>query len=188
MLLVQFSPKEASDELVAAVRSGKLPESVVDERCRKVLAYKYLLGLRGKQPKLQISGLGYRIRTEEAQDLASRLRKASVTVLDNYFDVLPLAADRSKIAVLSMGEPAEDSAFVAAMRQQGVTDVYRLSWQAGRDERAKVREALSAYSGWLSAWRAFRMWAMIMWRSLPGWTCPGRWSMPASRPTDRWRC
>ena len=45
-----------------------------------------------------------------------------------------------------MGEPAEDSAFVAAMRQQGVTDVYRLSWQAGRDERAKVREALSAYS------------------------------------------
>ena len=146
VLLVQFSPKEASDELVAAVRSGKLPESVVDERCRKVLAYKYLLGLRGKQPKLQISGLGYRIRTEEAQDLASRLRKASVTVLDNYFDVLPLAADRSKIAVLSMGEPAEDSAFVAAMRQQGVTDVYRLSWQAGRDERAKVREALSAYS------------------------------------------
>ena len=146
LLLVQFSPKEASDELVAAVRSGKLPESVVDERCRKVLAYKYLLGLRGKQPKLQISGLGYRIRTEEAQDLASRLRKASVTVLDNYFDVLPLAADRSKIAVLSMGEPAEDSAFVAAMRQQGVTDVYRLSWQAGRDERAKVREALSAYS------------------------------------------
>ena len=146
VLLVQFSPKEASDELVAAVRSGKLPESVVDERCRKVLAYKYLLGLRGKQSKLQISGLGYRIRTEEAQDLASRLRKASVTVLDNYFDVLPLAADRSKIAVLSMGEPAEDSAFVAAMRQQGVTDVYRLSWQAGRDERAKVREALSAYS------------------------------------------
>lgn len=146
VLLVQFSPKEASDELVAAVRSGKLPESVVDERCRKVLTYKYLLGLRGKQPKLQISGLGYRIRTEEAQDLASRLRKASVTVLDNYFDVLPLAADRSKIAVLSMGEPAEDSAFVAAMRQQGVTDVYRLSWQAGRDERAQVREALSAYS------------------------------------------
>ena len=146
VLLVQFSPKEASDELVAAVRSGKLPESVVNERCRKVLTYKYLLGLRGKQPKLQISGLGYRIRTEEAQDLASRLRKASVTVLDNYFDVLPLAADRSKIAVLSMGEPAEDSAFVAAMRQQGVTDVYRLSWQADRDERAQVREALSAYS------------------------------------------
>ena len=147
MLLVQFSAKEALDELVGAVRSGEVPEALIDEKCRKVLTCKYLLGLRGKQRKLQISGLGYRIDTEGARDLASRLRKASVTVLNNYFDVLPLAAGRSKIAVLSMGgQVAEDSAFVSAMKQLGGADVYRLSWNADEAARAKVREALSAYN------------------------------------------
>ena len=147
MLLVQFSAKEALNELVGAVRSGELPEALINEKCRKVLTYKYLLGLRGKQRKLQISGLSHRVNTEEACDLASRLRKASVTVLNNYFDVLPLATGRTKIAVLSMGgQEAEDSAFVSAMQQQGVADVYRLPWNADGNVRAKVREALMGYN------------------------------------------
>ena len=147
MLLVQFSAKEALNELVGAVRSGELPEALINEKCRKVLTYKYLLGLRGKQRKLQISGLSHRVNTEEARDLASRLRKASVTVLNNYFDVLPLATGRTKIAVLSMGgQEAEDSAFVSAMQQQGVADVYRLPWNADGNVRAKVREALMGYN------------------------------------------
>ena len=149
VLLVQFSAKEALNELVGAVRSGEVPQALIDEKCRKVLTYKYLLGLRGKQRKLQISGLGYRIDTEEARSLASRLRKASVTVLNNYFDVLPLAAGgHAKIAVLSMGgqEEAEDSAFVSAMQQLGAADVYRLPWNADGTARAKVREALTGYN------------------------------------------
>lgn len=146
MLLVQFSAKEALNELVGAVRSGELPEALINEKCRKVLTYKYLLGLRGKQRKLQISGLSHRVNTEEARDLASRLRKASVTVLNNYFDVLPLATGHTKIAVLSMGgQEAEDSVFVSAMQQQGVADVYRLPWNADGNVRAKVREALMGY-------------------------------------------
>ncbi len=149
VLLVQFSAKEALNELVGAVRSGEVPQALIDEKCRKVLTYKYLLGLRGKQRKLQISGLGYRIDTEEARSLASRLRKASVTVLNNYFDVLPLATGgHAKIAVLSMGgqEEAEDSAFVSAMQQLGAADVYRLPWNADGTARAKVREALADYN------------------------------------------
>lgn len=146
MLLVQFSAKEALEELTEAVRTGEIPETLVNEKCRKVLTYKYLLGLTQQQPKLQISGLSYRINTQEANDLAATLRKAAVTVLNNYFNVLPLSADRSEVAVLSMGDAAGDSAFVSAMKKWGVAGTYRLPWNADSETRARVREALSAYN------------------------------------------
>ena len=145
MLLVQYTPDKALDELVKAVHAGQISETLINEKCRKVLAYKYMLGLRERKPKVQVSGLGYRINSEEAHMLASKLRKASVTVLNNYFNVLPLAGGNAQVAVLSLGADKQDSAFVEAMRQQADVDVYRLPWNAGEPEKGNVRKALSAY-------------------------------------------
>lgn len=146
MLLVQYSPDKALSELTQAVRTGLITESMIDEKCRKVLTYKYMLGLREKQPKLQISGLSYRIQTEEAMRLASDLRKASVTVLNNFFDVLPLGGENTKMAVLSMGEEAIDSAFVASVKQlHPDAAAYRLPWKASEADKEAVRTALSDY-------------------------------------------
>ena len=91
MVLVQFNTKNAVQELVDAVESGQLSKDELDAKCRKVLMYKYMLGLRNRQPQLRVSGMSYRINTEEAQVLAAKLRCSAVTVLNNYFDVLPLA-------------------------------------------------------------------------------------------------
>ena len=73
---------------VDAVESGQLSKDELDAKCRKVLMYKYMLGLRNRQPQLRVSGMSYRINTEEAQALAAKLRRSAVTVLNNYFDVL----------------------------------------------------------------------------------------------------
>lgn len=88
MVLVQFNTKNAVQELVDAVESGQLSKDELDAKCRKVLMYKYMLGLRNRQPQLRVSGMSYRINTEEAQALAAKLRRSAVTVLNNYFDVL----------------------------------------------------------------------------------------------------
>ena len=52
------------------------------QKCRKVLTYKYILGLERK-PFVKLSGLGTRINTPQTRDLISRLNLAAITVLNN---------------------------------------------------------------------------------------------------------
>lgn len=146
VLLVQSETEEALAELMTALKQGDLTEEEINMHCRKVLACKYQLGLRTKPAKLQVSGLSHRICSEEALGLASRLRKEAVTVLNNYFGMLPLkaAADGQNIAVLSMGTSSADSAFVAAMERRGV-DCFRLPWNATEEEGTAVCRKLAAY-------------------------------------------
>ena len=93
-----------------------------------------MLGLRGRQPKLQVSGISYRINTESAQALAADLRRAAVTVVSNYFGVLPLAPVEGDIVVLSIGEAGKDSAFVERLKESAGVVRYQLA--AGADAAA----------------------------------------------------
>lgn len=147
LLLVQFSVQKALHELKEAVKNGSLTTEEIDAHCRKVLAWKYYLGLRQKQDKLPSKGIESRICTPEAQELASTLRKKAVTVLNNYFQMLPLApaSEEKNIAVLSMGAQESDSAFVAAMQSRGC-DMIRLPWNASTKEQQAVKQKLTAYN------------------------------------------
>lgn len=147
MLLVQFSVHEALHELTAAVKNGLLTAEEIEARCRKVLAWKFRLGLRQKQAKLPTKDINRFICTPEAQELASTLRKKAVTVLNNYFNVLPLATskDKNDIAVLSMGTEEIDSVFVTAMRRRSGIDCFRLSWNASAKEQLDLKQKLAHY-------------------------------------------
>ncbi len=146
VLLVQYSVEEALAELMGALNRGELTREEVDAHCRNVLACKYRLGLHSKPAKLRVDDLEHQICSDEAWDLAARLRKESVTVLNNHFGMLPLApvADGQRVAVLSMGGSVADSAFVAAMAGRGV-DGLRLPWNASEAEKDSVRRQLAAY-------------------------------------------
>lgn len=84
MVLVQYNTANAVQEVLSAVKEGVLSEKEVEAKCRKILTYKYLLGLRQPRPQLQVSGMSYRIHTDEAKALVTRLRQASITVLGNH--------------------------------------------------------------------------------------------------------
>ena len=56
LLLVPRSLEGELEAVRAAVRSGELPEAEINRRCRKVLMYKYALGL-SKKPHVRLSGL-----------------------------------------------------------------------------------------------------------------------------------
>ena len=147
MLLVQYDPAKALHEVMHAIRQGTLSEADVDARCRRVLAWKYRLGLRRKPEKISLKDVRERICTPRAEEVASALRRASVTVLDNYFDVIPLspAPDGRGIALLSMGAQEADSAFVSAMQGQGGVDCFRLPWAASAEEQLAMKKTLAAY-------------------------------------------
>ena len=61
-------------------------------RGRKVLTYKYVLGLK-KKPFVQLSGLGQRINTPQTRDLIRRLNLAAITVLNNAIYTTQFAGD-----------------------------------------------------------------------------------------------
>lgn len=145
MVLVQFHAKNAVTELTEAVRSGILSKEELDAKCRKVLMYKYMMGLRSAQPKLQVSGMSYRINTEEAQALAAKLRCSAVTVLNNYFGILPLAPAEGGIALLSIGEKDTDAPFVEAMKKQADISCFYLPWNADDALQEEIKRKLATY-------------------------------------------
>ncbi len=89
--------------------------------------------------------MSYRINTEEAQVLAAKLRRSAVTVLNNYFDVLPLAPVEGDIAVLSIGEKEADAPFVEAMKKNAGISHFHLPWNADEALWQEVQGQLAAF-------------------------------------------
>ena len=134
-------------EVLNAVKDGALSEKVVEEKCRKILTYKYLLGLRQPRPQLQVSGMSYRIHTDEAKALVTRLRQAAVTVLGNHFGALPLTpVGDTPIALLSVVE-GKDSIFIAEMKKLSPVPVecFHLTGEMGEDELYELARKLANY-------------------------------------------
>ena len=87
-----------------AVQSGVLSQAEIDKKCRKILQYKYILGLNRYKP-VDTQRLDTRLNSEDAAWLAAKLNSEALTLLKNEGETLPLKAlDKKKIAVLSIGE------------------------------------------------------------------------------------
>lgn len=54
--------------LKAAIADGRLSQNLIDEKCRKILRWKYALCI-GRENELQPNGLAERVNTQEAQQL-----------------------------------------------------------------------------------------------------------------------
>ena len=98
MLLAPRNLKRELEGVLRAVKAGTLTEEQITEKCRKVLIFKYALGLSQKQ-HIQLSGLQQRLNRPEAQDLLARLEKAAVTVVSNDGGILPMQIDQKKTVV-----------------------------------------------------------------------------------------
>jgi beta-glucosidase len=85
--------------LVKAVKSGKVPESVLDESVRRILRDKFALGLFD-DPYVPEEPEAIRVLASEGDDLSRRLAAESVTLLKNERGLLPLGRDIAKVAVI----------------------------------------------------------------------------------------
>ena len=110
MVLAPRNLKRELDAVVVAVKNGQLTEDEITERCRKVLTFKYALGLH-KPQFIQMSGLEQRLKRPEAEQLLKRLEKASVTIVGNEGGILPMAVDLKNTAVLQIGKSSHGALF-----------------------------------------------------------------------------
>ncbi len=103
---VLLMPENVSNEIAAvkaAIASGKISQSVIDERCKKILRYKYALGLTSRQ-HVNTSNLANDINSQHAGVLKRRLTAGSITVIKNNDDILPIHNLQSRrIAVATIG-------------------------------------------------------------------------------------
>ncbi len=104
MLLSLPEPEKQIGYVVDAIKKGELSAELIDEKCRKVLRYKYALNIHNTE-KVKIEGLVSRVATPEAAALIRRLWAAAMTVVKNENNVWPVKdLEKKKIAVVTMGD------------------------------------------------------------------------------------
>lgn len=101
MVLAPRNLKRELDGVLKAVKDGKITEEDIDEKCRKVLTYKYAFGLY-KRPSIEKSGIMSRINRAYTDDLMKRVKKSAVTVVKDSDEMLPLDLSLSGTVVLNV--------------------------------------------------------------------------------------
>jgi len=103
---VLLMPDNVTDEIAAikaAVANGKLSQSVLDERCKKMLRYKYALDLTARQ-HVNTDNLQSDINSQHASVIKRQLTAGSITVIKNNDNILPIHNMQSRhIAVATIG-------------------------------------------------------------------------------------
>ena len=144
LLLVPRRLKEELDAVLAAVKSGELPGKVIDEKCRKVLTYKYALGLT-RRPFVRLSGLESRLDAPATRELIRQLNLAAVTVLHNRGEVLPLDLSHREVAVLNVGSADDLKPFVDELSRRVRPVVFQLKPNLPPAERKRLTASMARF-------------------------------------------
>lgn len=123
MLLGSSSPGKDLDAVIKAIELGKITDEMIEERCKKILAYKYALGLPKEKPA-ELNGIEAKLNSSSADAVNRKLATASITVVRNETNLLPVRglAER-KIAVVNIGA-SSDNEFSRTCKKYAKVDVY----------------------------------------------------------------
>ena len=143
LLFSQDVPK-AIDEIKKAIRSNKISQQEIDKRCRKVLMAKKWMGLDKYKP-VDLSIIHDHIITEETKKLDKKLVQSSLTLLQNYGDLLPLKRlDTLQIALLNIGEEPVSSYEIIS--QYAPVTKFAISENANISEQAILLNKLTKFN------------------------------------------
>lgn len=110
VLLLPPQPEVAIQSVVRAVEEGQLTEARIDESVRRVLEAKARVGLH-EDRLVDVESLGSSVARPEDLERAQEVAEASITVLRNEGDILPLhAEDPLKILHLVISSGLRDRA------------------------------------------------------------------------------
>lgn len=144
LLLVPRRLKEEMEAVMAAIKSGELSEKLIDEKCRKVLTFKYALGLHTR-PHIRLSGLEQRVTTPATRELITQLQLAAVTVLGNRQGILPLDADAGKSALLYAGKESAITPLLQHLPHGMKPDLFALPAELTPKVMKQLADTLGSY-------------------------------------------
>ena len=144
--VLEFAPDipKAIEEIKKTIKAGDISLGEIDSRCRKVLAAKQWLGLDNYQP-VALENLVADLNTPEAQLLNRGLTQASLTLLRNKQDILPLKnLANLKVASLSIGV-SEMSNFQNMLQNYMAMDPYFLPKESTETMAETILNRLEDY-------------------------------------------
>lgn len=145
MVLAPRNLKEEMPAVFEAIEKGELSREDIELKCRKVLTYKYVLGLT-KKPMISLSGLGQRVNSPQTRDLIRRLNLAAITVLNNKGHILPLHENKEQtMALLEVGDPGETDALAEQLTRYTSLARFRLRPHLTEEEERQLKDTLSGY-------------------------------------------
>lgn len=102
VLLEPYKPEQSFQDVMAYYNKGEKERAVVEAACKKVLAYKYALGMHNYKP-VEIEGLKSRINSRQSELVLRKLYAAAITVLKNDGDRIPVKQLDRKVCVVAIG-------------------------------------------------------------------------------------
>lgn len=142
-----LSPPDVEAEVqsvLKAIKNGEISKEDIDRKCRKVLLYKYALGLT-RTTKVRLSGLEERINTANSEALIHKLRMAAITVLGNREQELPFRASSDEIAIVNVGGYSKDSLFVETVKKYAPVKYYQLTYEMNDSLIGAMKHELSLH-------------------------------------------
>lgn len=145
--LIEFTEDvpRAIEEIQKAIKQGLITQKDIDEKCRKILAVKQWCGL-DKYKELSPKNIDKELNTPQAKLLKRKLAEASMTVLTNSNDILPLLRlDTLKIASISIGDNIKTEFQENLDLYTNVVD-FQLSREANQNEINELKAGLQDYN------------------------------------------
>lgn len=130
ILLGPISPAVQLEAVKKAVKDGVISQDVIDAKCRKVLSYKYILGIYKEKP-IDVTNLSSQLNTDYGIWLCRKLNEKAITLLKNKEQLVPLKKlDNRSIAAVSVG-PAGNNNFQNTLRRYGDVACFSVADNAG---------------------------------------------------------
>lgn len=143
LLCAEDVPK-ALKMIKKSIKEGLMSEDDINQKCKKILLAKHWMGLDSfKSINLEI--INDSLITEKTKRINQKLIKSSVTLLQNYDNLIPLKRlDTLKIASLTIGEKSID--FQQTLNHYAKVDTFSISEDADIKSQAYILDKLSKYN------------------------------------------
>ena len=145
VLLMSADIPRAITAIKSAIDSGRIDIKQVEMSCRRILAAKEWAGLNKNNP-IDTNGLLERLNSPETDLLNRRLVEASLTVVQNRNDILPLKwLDKEKTAVLITGVSLPND-FLKTLNLYEENDYFFLNRGVTSQQENNLFDRLRTYS------------------------------------------
>lgn len=142
ILLGPVSVEKEFNAVKKAVEDGTLTEAQIAAKCKKVLAYKYILGINKFSP-IKTGSLVRDLNTSHAEWINRQLNKGAITLLKDESKIIPLKKlNERKIAAVSVGESSGNT-FHATLSKYADVTCFNVS---GSDGLLNLKKALESYN------------------------------------------
>ncbi len=143
VLLLPVDIGRAVQNIREAIEKGLISQSVIDERCRKILIYKYKVGLAQLKPVV-LKNLLNDLSSITATELNQELIQSSVTIAKNLNNLIPLKTDSLRLATVCVGDTISNE-FEQSVDLYTKADHYYLKFDTTGNENSALVSKLKDY-------------------------------------------